>query len=252
MNSLKDQITEKIPALMMGDKLINALANYPKYDKDIIRESKELRMIALADVYDIYIPSIMTSEIYSKLYMGMLQSLNKKTTTTATQQRNENYQMIQKKIGNGIMGGSDSFSIIGPSGIGKSSAIYSSLKLLRYDKPIITKEPYTVIVPALIVQCPHDCSVKGLLLEILRQIDITIDSDYYAESLRRSYTIDILIGVVSQVCLNHIGILIIDEIQNVVNDRCWQPLLITHKRSGLGTRERGNSLDDRRREHKPL
>lgn len=38
-------------------------------------------------------------------------------------------------------------------------------------------------------------------------------------AIKARATTDMLIGSVSQVCLNHIGLLIIDEIQNVVKNK---------------------------------
>ena len=73
------------------------------------------------------------------------------------------------------------------------------------------------LISCLNVQCPADVSIKGLLLEILRKTDELLDSKYYSNAIRAKSTVDTLIGTVSQVALIHIGLLIIDEIQNVVN-----------------------------------
>ena len=71
----------------------------------------------------------------------------------------------------------------------------------------------------LTVQCPFNCSVKSLLLQILRQIDMELDTHYYDMAVRARATTDMLIGSVSQIALNHIGLLVVDEIQNIVNHR---------------------------------
>lgn len=217
-NQLNERL-QKIPQFLTGEMLIDQLTRLPDYDIDICKKSRAERIIALSDIYQIHIPSGMDVEIYSKLYLSMLHSMKQKKTKAAVRQRIENYRRIQGKESDGVIGGSDSFTIIGPSGIGKSSAIYNSIRVIGDNQPIPLSEPYTQVIPFLVCQCPHDCSVKGLLLEILRQIDIVIGSDYYKESLRRSHTVDILIGVVSQVTLNHIGVLIVDEIQNVTNHK---------------------------------
>lgn len=87
------------------------------------------------------------------------------------------------------------------------------------------ENPYTKIIPCICVQCPFDSSVKGLLLEILRKVDETIDSKYYQNALRARTTTDMLIGSVSQVALNHIGLLVVDEIQNVCNSKNGKSLV---------------------------
>ena len=127
--------------------------------------------------------------------------------------------MIQKQAYNGVIGGSDCFTITGCSGIGKSSAIYRAIDLIGINGVIETQKPYRKIIPFVVVQTPFDCSAKGLLLEILRQVDMVIGSDYYIKGMRARVTTDMLVGMVSQVSLNHIGLLIVDEIQNIVKNK---------------------------------
>ena len=124
-----------------------------------------------------------------------------------------------------IIGGADSFTIIGMSGIGKSSAIERALQLIGAEHVIQLEKPYTKIIPCLTVQCPFDSSVKGLMLEILKTVDEKLDTTYYKTALRARATTDMLIGSVSQVCLNHIGLLVVDEIQNVVNSKNGKQLI---------------------------
>ena len=123
------------------------------------------------------------------------------------------------------MGGSDSFTIIGASGIGKSSAISRAITLITENRIIEVENPYTKIIPCICVQCPFDSSVKGLLLEILRKVDEVIDGNYYPNALRARTTTDMLIGSVSQVALNQIGLLVVDEIQNVCNSKNGKSLV---------------------------
>lgn len=202
-----------------GDDLFTALSELPDYDDNIRKQSQAERLIALSDLYKFYIPSPMTIEIYSKIYLALLRSLQKKTTRTTVLQQNENYRGLQRESYSGIIGGSDSFTIIGTSGIGKSSAIDRSIGLLSANGIIETQNPYRRIIPCVVVQCPFDSSVKGLLLEILRKVDEAIGSDYYNKSLKTRVTTDMLIGSVSQVAINHIGLLVVDEIQNVVSSK---------------------------------
>ena len=124
------------------------------------------------------------------------------------------------------MGGADSFTIIGTSGIGKSSTISRALNLIRANYMIEIEKPYTRILPCLIVQCPFDSSVKGLLVEILRKVDEQLGTSYFkSATIGNRTTTDMLIGSVSQICLNHIGLLVVDEIQNVVNSRNGKNLI---------------------------
>lgn len=50
------------------------------------------------------------------------------------------------------------------------------------------------ICPVIIVQCPFDSSVKGLVLEVLRTIDSVLCTKYYANAIRSRATTDIIAG----------------------------------------------------------
>lgn len=218
--------TTKLPEMKSGNELISALSIIPEYDETICQQNQAVRLMALSDLYQIYIPSQMSLEIYSKLYLALLRSMQKKGTQMAIKQRYENYRAIQQQSYSGILGGSDSFTIIGTSGIGKSSAISRAISLITENRIIETDKPYTKIIPCLIVQCPFDSSVKGLLLEILRKVDEELGTDHYIHAVKsRASTTDMLIGAVSSIALNNIGMLVVDEIQNVANSKNGKSLI---------------------------
>lgn len=218
--------TTKLPEMKSGNELISALSIIPEYDETICQQNQAVRLMALSDLYQIYIPSQMSLEIYSKLYLALLRSMQKKGTQMAIKQRYENYKAIQQQSYSGILGGSDSFTIIGTSGIGKSSAISRAISLITENRIIEIDKPYTKIIPCLIVQCPFDSSVKGLLLEILRKVDEELGTDHYIHAIKsRASTTDMLIGAVSSIVLNNIGMLVVDEIQNVVNSKNGKNLI---------------------------
>ena len=216
---MNERITDMLPPMLAGDELMDALRVLPEYDQNIVHAPIPTRLMAMSDMYKIYEPSKMSVEIYSKLYLGLLRSLQKKGTRMAILQQIENRKAVLGADYNGIMGGVDSFTVIGESGIGKSAAINRAISLVNGEQVIITEQPYLKVLPVCCVQCPFDSSVKGLLLEILRKVDEATGSMYRSNALRGRQTTDMLIGSVSQVCLNHIGLLVVDEIQNVVSNK---------------------------------
>ena len=218
--------TSKLPEMKSGNELISAISIIPEYDESICTQNQAVRLMALSDLYQIYVPSQMSIEIYNKLYLALLRSMQKKGSQMAIKQRYENYKAMQQQSYSGILGGSDSFTIIGTSGIGKSSAISRAISLITENRIIEVDKPYTKIIPCLIVQCPFDSSVKGMLLEILRKVDEELGTDHYNHAIKsRAATTDMLIGSVSSIALNHIGMLVVDEIQNVVNSKNGKSLI---------------------------
>ena len=224
ISNLSDVI-HALPPMRSGRELTEALTVLPAFSEEIRTADVATRLMALTDLYKLYIPSVMSTEIYSKLYLALLRSLQKKGTKLAVQQQNQNFKAIMQQEYSGILGGSDSFTIIGASGIGKSSAISRAISLITENRMIEVENPYCKIAPCICVQTPFDSSVKGLLLEILRKVDETIEGSYYKNALRARATTDMLIGSVSQVALNHIGLLIVDEIQNVCGSKSGKSLI---------------------------
>ena len=220
-----ENFIKELPEMKSGEELVKALSVFPEYEDSVRYESQTVRLMRLSDLYRIYVPSNMSTEIYAKLYLALLRSLQKKGTQEAIRQKYQNYNRIQNQEYRGIIGGSDSFTIIGTSGIGKSSAISRAIELITENRVIEIEEPYVKVIPCVVVQCPFDSSVKGLLLEILRKVDEELGSSYYKNAVRARATTDMLIGSVSQVALNHVGLLIVDEIQNVVNSKNGKSLI---------------------------
>lgn len=149
--------------------------------------------------------------------LALLRSLQKKEGKLRVKQGIANHQAIMQHEHNGILGGSDSFTIIGASGIGKSSSISRAVQLLTKEPVIEMDKPYGKILPCVLVQCPFDSSVKGLLLEIIRVVDEQMGSGYYPKATSVHATTDMLIGTVSQICLvEFLGTLIHNIIPSVI------------------------------------
>ena len=100
-----NDILKFLPEMKTGQDLIEELTVLPEYKECICYENQAVRLMSLSDLYKIYIPSAMTTEIYSKLYLGLLHSMQKKLTNTAIIQRNENYKATnQQWVEAGITG----------------------------------------------------------------------------------------------------------------------------------------------------
>ena len=65
-----NDIAKLLPKMKVGNELISALTQLPNYEEDIRNQDETTRLIALSNLYKIYIPSEMSVEIYSKLYLN--------------------------------------------------------------------------------------------------------------------------------------------------------------------------------------
>jgi len=111
------------------------------------------------------------------------------------------------------------FTIIGLSGVGKTSAVTKVLGLYpqvivhsRYNNmPLILKQ-----IVWLKLECPHDGSVKGLCMEFFGAVDRAAGTNYFEMYAKRSNTIDLMMQRMEQIARLHcVGVLVIDEIQHL-------------------------------------
>ena len=111
------------------------------------------------------------------------------------------------------------FTIIGVSGVGKTTAIERILSL--YPQKIVhTKykgEPLflTQLVWAKI-DCPFDGSLKGLCMAFLGYVDRILGTSYLKKFLSARMTVDGAVPLMAQIANTHcLGLLVIDEIQHL-------------------------------------
>ena len=138
-----EDLIGKLPPMKTGAELTKALEDIPPYSEDVRNADTTTRLMSLSELYNIYIPSSMSHEIYSKLYLAMIRSLQKKCSQQAILQRYENNAAIVGQEYRGIIGGADSFTIIGASGIGKSSAIGRAVSLITQNTINTTENPHS-------------------------------------------------------------------------------------------------------------
>ena len=125
-------------------------------------------------------------------------------------------------------------SILGVPGIGKTSTIRRALETMPQvieHTEYMGKSFYCKQVLYLRVECPSDCSVKTLALNLVAALDRAIGSDYLNQltSLRSVATSAVATQVKILCMTHHVGLLLVDEIQNAVEtarkNRQTKPLL---------------------------
>ena len=83
---------KRLPPMLSGKQLEEAMTVLPVFDPTIRFENAADRLIALTNLYRVFIPNNMSREIYSKLYLALLRSLQKKESIARIRQGNENHK----------------------------------------------------------------------------------------------------------------------------------------------------------------
>lgn len=110
------------------------------------------------------------------------------------------------------------FSIVGPSGCGKSKAIARCLD--KYPRAIYHPDLHIIQVPWIKLECPRNGSLVELCLDFFIVLDNLLGTQYRSKYGKARSGVGVLITEMAQLCnLHAVGVLIIDEIQNLSRQR---------------------------------
>lgn len=217
-----DDLSKLLPPLLTGKELMARMTSLPEYTSDFRSLPANERLLKLTDLYRVFIPTTMAVEVYNKLYMMTSMSLKQKGGVTSVRQLNATYKWSHGGDFHGVATGATSATVIGDSGIGKTTCIQTAVGLL--GDIIEVDSPYRKVIPVLTVSCPFDASYKGLLCQILISIDETLGTSYYESTQKRTINSQQVLGLVCQICHLYVGTLIIDEIQFLVEHKTGKQL----------------------------
>jgi len=217
---------DAMPELLTKKAFFQNIQTNIYMDETMLKQSPEERRSQLTKLSEWFYPLDYMYRIYDILYHSMLSAYQSQTTVEFVKQLNRIYKTFH---GESSLEEATAFStqaqtgaILGNPGIGKTSTIKRCLELIpqvivhsKYNK----ENCYIQQINHLMVECPSDCSVKTLAFNILSAIDRAVGSNYFETGLEtRKLAVSALSTKLKLICMNHhVGIIVIDEIQNVIN-----------------------------------
>ena len=217
---------EALPPILNELEAVEKLAVYPSFDPQERMLDKQYRIHLVQRLFQCFQPLMIHLDLESRISrvirQGYLarnpfkpayaQSLQEGHSEILGLRRELNSNSVFRTTAAG-------FTIIGVSGMGKTTAINRVLSL--YPQVIVHKN-YKGInfsmyqVSWLKLDCPFDGSLKGLCIEFFRKLDDILGTDYSKKFAIGRKTVDNMLSVMSQVARNiGLGLLIIDEIQHL-------------------------------------
>ena len=205
-----------MPKMLAHSAFMAAVRSLPPLHDGLGAMMPEERRQHLPMLSSLFIPMDYTYVLYDQLFRALSSTYSTRTMLEEIQRTNALFRGSPIYATQPATG-----SILGVPGVGKSSTIRRSLSLLpqvieheKYQgKPFFCKQ-----ILYLIVECPSDCSVKTLGLNIAVAIDKAIGSSYAKQlTTLRSAAASAIATQVKVLCLtHHVGLILIDEIQNAV------------------------------------
>lgn len=214
-------LIEALPSLLSLEQAYTQLKYSPEYNEKESDLSAHHRYHSLTRLTRFYQPIDQTLQLemrFSRLLRDGYVYRNPRNKTHA-EALIELHRRLENKEPLGlppdIRKTASSLSIIGFSGMGKSTAIERILSL--YPKVIIHKYPLNIMqVPWLKLNCPNDGSPKTLCLDFITKLDSILGTKYFKQTLKRE-SLSYLIIYVGQLARAHcLGVLVIDEIQHML------------------------------------
>ncbi|WP_419712683.1 ATP-binding protein [Pseudomonas sp. NFX224] len=125
--------------------------------------------------------------------------------------------------GHGFMSTAETLTLIGLSGMGKTTALNSIAKLYpqvishsKYKRQIFIETQ----VVWLKIDCPHDGSLGGFCAAFFSSLDDALGIEKYSGRAATGRSISVMLQRISQLCKAYfIGVLIIDEMQHLCSSR---------------------------------
>jgi hypothetical protein len=218
-------LIEALPPSLDEIALTEALMQYPDFQSDQRNWAMHERMQLVAGLSSFMVPLVRHVELARTLDVLMREGYVGREPRTI--QHTQMFQKIYENQKAGISFSASrtsttpqlSTSLLGPSGLGKSTTVERVLAMT----PAVLHHPTLGIwqIPYLHIETPHDgVSVKGLAHSILRKVDSLIpDANYYElYGMRGKPSVETLMNHVARVMHIHcVGLLVCDEIQNLEN-----------------------------------
>lgn len=225
-----NQYLEAMPDMLSPEQFTRVIASYPPIPHDLAEMSPEERRKLLPSLASIYVPMPYQYAIYDTLYRAIATTYRTADVVESTRAINAYYCGRDTNYATQA----DSGSILGVPGCGKTATIRRCLSTMPQviDHVEYQGQPlYCKQVLWLHVECPSDCSVKTLGFSVMAALDRAIGSKYLqsTQGLRSASASAIAVQTKILLTNHHVGLLVIDEIQNAVTtarkNRQEKPLL---------------------------
>lgn len=216
-------LIEALPPILTAAETISRLRYEPEHDDGVRQLPTQLRLHLLHDALRFFKPLPVHVELeqrLSRLIRAGYQGRNplvrgfRRQMDVRLQRTVQAYQQTR----------SQGFTLLGMSGVGKTTAVEGILSL--YPQIVVhqqyQEQPFSHLqVVWLKLDCPHDGSIRGLCLAFFQAMDGLLDTRYYRYHARngRATTDEMLPAMARVSAIHSLGVLVLDEIQHLSEAR---------------------------------
>jgi hypothetical protein len=212
-------LIEALPPILSLEEAFEALSYHPEFDEKERNLSPHLRYHAISRLHRFFQPVMQHLDLeqrFSRLLRHGYVGRNPLSADYTKQLNAAHHVMNGQSVPRDIRSTASSFTLMGFSGIGKTTAIERILSL--YPQLLIHKHPINLTqIVWLKLNCPHDGSLKSLCMDFFLKVDQLIGTNYFERFGGKRNSISSMVTRMGQIARLHcIGALIIDEIQHLL------------------------------------
>lgn len=214
-----------LPPLLTDKQARDLVKRRPEYDEADRRRAPHVRKRLVDSVWDLFVVTDQTLSLLDQVDASLragYATRNPMRDTWWSERRATLQRLRYTDAESGVRASSLGFKVIGMGGLGKSASMARVLSLypqvIEHD---FADHTFTETqVTHLMVHTPHDSTPAGLCKAIIRTFSNLLGDPELAESYRPYRKVDDLIDVVARLASRtHLGLLVVDEIQNLTNGR---------------------------------
>lgn len=213
-------LIEALPPILSEQEAATAMSKFPEIPSEEDRKQpKEIRLHCINRLKHLVQPLPIYLELESVVSSVIRGGYVGRNPMAVGTWRHLYSLSTERGAASDFVSTASSLSLVGLSGIGKSTALNSILNLypqvIRHQKYGDRGFVHTQIT-YLKLDCPHDGSLSGLCRAFFRTVDVAIGQDRYTRRLRPKAGVAELIQMMEQVASTYfIGALFIDELQHL-------------------------------------
>jgi hypothetical protein len=209
---LDNPLCEALPPIKTYDEITLAMLREPRFSRTEADQPKEIKQYSLNKLFAYFHPlgehielAYSIDKMIREGYVGRnpKDKINPILASEKPLDCDTDYDSVK------------SGGFVGISGAGKTTSTNRVLKM--YDQVILHDRPTTLTqVVWLKIECPIDGSLKQLCISFFIEMDNILGTNYHEKYGKRRNSIEDMIAMMTKVAsIHYLGILIIDEIQNL-------------------------------------
>lgn len=217
-------LIEALPDIKSKEEVINSISLYPLFDEEERNLKAHLKLHVIQRIFKYFQPLPMHLDLESRISRMIRQGYINRNPLSVDYKiaLNDGYRDIK----NGYIANNElytttalSFSLIGVSGMGKTTAlnrILNSIPQVIKHSEYKTTPMCTIQLTWLKIDCPFDGSLKALCLEFFLKIDNILETNYFKKYNTARLSANAMLPLMCQIArVSNLGIIIVDEIQHL-------------------------------------